>query len=269
CDKLQDGVVALLDMTSPRVAPLLRSLSGVAGIAYVSVVDDSYFRYSHGDEDVHFRVEPVSVQMLKVVADIVKREELNNVALVYDDTFDIQNTPRRILTNVPAQHLYVRISNSPTELRAQVDMLREISIKSIFIIANNENAKRFLGEMNKGPDAVFPDLFVLTKDGKLNCEGCIRRMRLVTLMGKTSMRPMKDYIDFIKASDISHDFDSDDIKVDEALSFDLARLIRSAMASNMTPIAYNCSDMNSTMSSLRNQSQQLVDALRMVSDVLS
>ena len=60
---------------------------------------------------------------------------------------DIQNTPRRILTNVPAQHLYVRISQSSEETQEQVAMLREISIKSIFIIASNENAKIFLKEV--------------------------------------------------------------------------------------------------------------------------
>ena len=60
---------------------------------------------------------------------------------------DIQNTPRRILTNVPAQHLYIRISQSAEETQRQVAMLRDISIKSMFIIANDENAKTFLEEV--------------------------------------------------------------------------------------------------------------------------
>ena len=60
---------------------------------------------------------------------------------------DIQNTPRRILTNVPAQHLYIRISQSAEETQRQVAMLRDISIKSMFIIANDDNAKTFLEEV--------------------------------------------------------------------------------------------------------------------------
>ena len=87
CDKLQEGMVALVDMTSRPVAPLLRSLAGNAGIAYISMVDNSYYRNTWGDEALHWRVQPTAVQMLHVVADIVRKENLNNVALVYDDTF--------------------------------------------------------------------------------------------------------------------------------------------------------------------------------------
>lgn len=87
CEELRDGVVAVVDMTSPRDAQQLRWLSGAAGLAYISVVDDSYFRDSQEHERLHARVEPTAVQMLKIVTDIVIQENLNNVALVYDDTF--------------------------------------------------------------------------------------------------------------------------------------------------------------------------------------
>ena len=87
CDELEGGMVAMVDMTSRRVVPLLRSLASSAGIAYVSMVDSSYYRDTWGDEELNWWVEPTSVQMLHVVADIVRQEELNNVALVYDHTF--------------------------------------------------------------------------------------------------------------------------------------------------------------------------------------
>ena len=77
----------MVDMTSRRVAPLLRSLAGSTGVAYVSMVDSSYYRDTWGDEELTWWVQPTSVQMLQVVADIVRRESLNNVALVYDHTF--------------------------------------------------------------------------------------------------------------------------------------------------------------------------------------
>ena len=77
----------MVDMTSQRVAPMLRALAGSAGLAYVSMVDNSYYRETWGDEELTWRVQPAAVQMLHVVADIVRREDLNNVALVYDDTF--------------------------------------------------------------------------------------------------------------------------------------------------------------------------------------
>ena len=77
----------MVDMTSRRVAPLLRSLAGSTGVAYVSMVDSSYYRDTWGDEELTWWVQPTSVQMLQVVADIVRLESLNNVALVYDHTF--------------------------------------------------------------------------------------------------------------------------------------------------------------------------------------
>ncbi|KAK7109957.1 ionotropic receptor 25a-like [Littorina saxatilis] len=264
CSKLQDGMVAMIDMTSRRVAPLLRSKAGSAGIAYISMVDNSYYRNTWGDEELNWRVEPTSVQLLHVIADIVRHEKLNNVALVYDDTFDIQNTPRRILTNVPAQHLYVRISESEEETQRQVLMLKDISIKSIFIIASDENAKKFLGMINNQTvDTPFPNLFVLTKEAKLNCERCHNKMRVVVMTGKTSHDARMVFMQFMKDSGVALHFDSDEIKVDEALVYDVARLIRSAMPSSLTSIAYSdCFNVTTARQTDRQQSKMLVNALK-------
>ena len=87
---------------------------------------------------------------------------------------DIQNTPRRILTNVPAQHLYVRISQSAQETQRQVTMLRDISIKSIFIIANDENAKTFLEEVIYSTVQMNVTLRCLVRRGPNLGYACVR-----------------------------------------------------------------------------------------------
>ena len=54
---------------------------------------------------------------------------------------------------------------------------------------------------------------LLHQEGRLNCEGCQRNMRIVVMEGKTSGQARDAYISFIKDSNIAHQFDSDDIKV--------------------------------------------------------
>ena len=54
---------------------------------------------------------------------------------------------------------------------------------------------------------------LLHQEGRLNCEGCQKNMRIVVMEGKTSGQARDAYIRFIKDSNIAHQFDSDDIKV--------------------------------------------------------
>ncbi|PVD29826.1 hypothetical protein C0Q70_09083 [Pomacea canaliculata] len=261
CDELRDGVVAVVDMTSPRNAQQLRWLSGVAGLAYISVVDDSYFGNSQEHERLHARVEPTAVQMLKIVTDIVIQENLNNVALVYDDTFDIQNLPRRILVNVPAQHLYVRLDQSENATQRQVRMLKDVTIQNIFIIADTQNAQRFLLEVRCG--YVF-DVYDLFRDSAVNCGGCRARGQLATITAEPSAVALQTFVAFMQRHVTTDDvYNSSDVKVDEAVAFDLAVLIRSSMPSVAANLVYDdCSALSSVDERDLEQSRRLIDALQ-------
>ncbi|XP_059149035.1 ionotropic receptor 25a-like [Physella acuta] len=251
CAALQSGVVALIDISTPHLSPPLKSACYLLGVAYISVVDNSYFYQLRISNGSNVMIEPASTQMLMVVADIVMREQLNNVAILHDETFDINNTPRRVLTNVPAQHIYIPLSRDVNETNQHIDSIIRLGIKVVFIIADRFNAQNFL-----------------TVDAKLNCPSCDGTVRLLLVTARQNTEAQKQFIDFIQQAGILHDFDMDSIKVDEALAFDLATIVTIAIndlareAGAVFNIAnldcYNLSsgDMN------RAQSHQLINLIK-------
>ncbi|XP_055955911.1 ionotropic receptor 25a isoform X2 [Patella vulgata] len=267
CAQIKDGAIVLVDMTSPNVAALLRSFASTLGIAYISVVDNSYFRYGSGDASLHYYVEPTAVEMLRVVADIVIADDLNNVAIVYDETFDIQNTPRRILTNVPAQHLYVKMSDDTTVTRTQIEMLKKIEIRNIFIIGNSRNAPIFLEVANTYTNFEV-NWFFLTKDSKLTCLNCKNEVRVIVITA-TPQPPAKTQYDiFMKQIlDPAVNFNRDSFKTDEALVFDLVRLIKLGVnTTGLVPIVYpDCYNISEANDTFMMQSQSIVNSFKQLS----
>ncbi|GFR79731.1 glutamate receptor [Elysia marginata] len=168
--------------------------------------------------------------MLDIVADIARAETLNDIAIIYDDTFDIQNTPRRVLTNVAAQHVYVRLDTAPTRVRDTVATLESINVKSFFIIASRESAEAFLSVYSTMSIPNFsPNIFVLTKDSNLVCGDCrpMTNVLLITVRSKAAAR--REFLDYMRDG-IDNDAALDNIKADEAMAFDIARLISGAIA---------------------------------------
>ncbi|KAH9520044.1 Ionotropic receptor 25a [Bulinus truncatus] len=170
--------------------------------------------------------------MLKIAVDIADREKLNSVALFYDDTFDIQNTPRRVLTNVPVPHIYLPLSTNTSQTERQIDTLIKINIKTVLIIADRFKGQSFLSVLTRKRIVNFdPSVFVLTKDAKLYCPSCQGSLRLLLITAQQSTQPQLEFIEFMHASRIDSGLEMDRIKVDEALVYDLARLVISAVDS--------------------------------------
>ncbi|XP_046565888.1 ionotropic receptor 25a-like [Haliotis rubra] len=263
CDRVRDGVVGIIDITSPSVAPLMRSFASTLGIAYTSIVDSSYYRYSSGDSSIHFEVEPTSVELLRVVAAIVRKENLNNVAIVYDESFDIQNTPRRVLTNVPAQHLYVRQTSDQEETKRQLKMLQDIEIKNIFIISNVDNAEKFLGSADKLANSNFDvNWFVLTKDYTLVCGECQKAIVVNEIVASSDYPADSAYYEQFMDSNRAS------MKVDEALVYDIGMITKKAvsMFRDLRPITYSdCYNVSEPNVTDLAQSQNLTQALKEIS----
>ncbi|RUS82782.1 hypothetical protein EGW08_009446 [Elysia chlorotica] len=175
-------------------------------------------------------IGPVSMQMLDIVADIARSEKLNDIAIIYDDTFDIQNTPRRVLTNVAAQHVYVELATERLMVKDSVATLASIGVKSFFLIASRQNAEAFLSAFSRISIQNFsPNIFVLTKDSNLICGDCfpLNNVLLITVRSQESAR--RQFRDYMR-NGIDPDVAIDTIKADEAMAFDVARLLSRAVA---------------------------------------
>ncbi|KAK0049414.1 glutamate receptor 2 [Biomphalaria pfeifferi] len=235
CDLLATGMSGLIDLSPPKLSPLLRALCQDLNVAYVLLVDNSYHFYMADrleSNGTHVAIEPVSYQMLQIVVDIAEKEQLNSIALFYDETFDIQNTPRRVLTNVPVPHIYLPLSNNASQTEQQIDTMIKINIKTVMVIADRFNVQNFLSLLTRKRIINFdPNIFVLTKDAKLNCPSCQANLRLLLMTAKQSTDAQLQFIEFMRTSRIDAELETDKIKVDEAYVYDVARLVIDAVDS--------------------------------------
>ncbi|GFO24576.1 glutamate receptor, ionotropic kainate 2 [Plakobranchus ocellatus] len=274
CTTLESGVSILIDMSTPQLSNLLKSVCVTFGVTYVSVLDRSYYGFGgNGQEsEIDVSVAPVSMQMLKIVADIARAEELNDIAIIYDDTFDIQNTPRHVLTNVAAQHVHVKLETNADLVEETVNTLESIGIKSFFIIAGRLNAEAFFTAYSKTSILNFsPNIFVLTKDSKLNCGQCRLMANVLLITAKSRVDARRHFIDYMR-NGIDNDAEVDNIKADEAMAFDIARLISRAVAK----VSYDhgefinikgvdCKNPADTLNSNNTQAQDVVSYMKQAS----
>lgn len=86
CQEFDKGAFALLDISSPDFAPMLKSFAGVSGIPYISMLDESFYSATL-DNNMHFIAEPPGTEMLTIIAEIVRMENMTNIAIIYDDAF--------------------------------------------------------------------------------------------------------------------------------------------------------------------------------------
>lgn len=87
CTFTEEGTIAMVDMSSPSVGQLLRSFARAAGMAYVTIMDQSTLLPVDVNPDLHLSVEPPGSAMLKIISDIVKYQKLTKIAILYDTSF--------------------------------------------------------------------------------------------------------------------------------------------------------------------------------------
>lgn len=57
---------------------------------------------------------------------------------------DLDNKPKRLLRNIPAQHLYLRMATEDSSLRKQLDKIKSADLNYLFLACSMANAKKYL-----------------------------------------------------------------------------------------------------------------------------
>lgn len=87
CQEVRYGALVLLDASTPSVGPLIRSFARANGIVVMGMTDDVQLLPVDEAYQNFLYVEPPGTAMLRIVADMVRLDNLTNVAVLYDDTF--------------------------------------------------------------------------------------------------------------------------------------------------------------------------------------
>ncbi|XP_076104688.1 ionotropic receptor 25a-like [Mytilus galloprovincialis] len=258
CEHLKTGATALIDMSAPNVGLLIRSFARTVGLPYITVVDPSTLQSKDYDPDLHIGVEPPGSTMFRVIPDIVKHGSLTKIAILYDQSFDLHTIAKRILTGVPAQHLYQEIAQGEG-LAEQMKKLKDIGTKIFILVSDENSADSVLGEASKQElmDEAY-NWFVITKGHGLTCSKCRlgKSATVIHINGNESYNyTSRDaYLDFVKIQLRENFFTIYGFNIDEAFMYDLRMILDdvSTRFINATPIIIP--DCN-TVSLVRNQSR--------------
>ena len=61
---------------------------------------------------------------------------------------DLDNKPKRLLRNIPAQHLYLRMATNDDEIMEQLEKIKAVELQHLFLASSNVHAERYLGMVN-------------------------------------------------------------------------------------------------------------------------
>ncbi|KAK2171502.1 hypothetical protein NP493_1059g00000 [Ridgeia piscesae] len=217
----------------------IRSLAEAMGITHVAGVDPSYYEMNTMQYNTSVNILPPAGVMLGAIRDIVSQENLTKVGIIYDDTFDLDNKPKRLLRNIPAQHLYMRMATTNDEIVKQLEKIKSAELHHLFLACSSANADVYLGKANeKGMSSFKFSWYILTKNSKVTCAKCHSRVSVLTLRGSTVYTPMNTYVDIMdrhfKSIHSSLSFSRSQIQMDAAFIFDLMMTIGQALDKLLT-----------------------------------
>ncbi|KAJ8317339.1 hypothetical protein KUTeg_005243 [Tegillarca granosa] len=142
CSFTEEGTVAMVDISSPTVGQLLRSFARAAGMAYITIMDQSTLLPVDLNPDLHLSVEPPGSAMLKIISDIVKFEQLTKIAILYDTSFgqsasSVGRTGTRIsCTLCKVEASIISISGNPS-FKAKAEYVRFIQQDNRFFLTSD------------------------------------------------------------------------------------------------------------------------------------
>ncbi|WAR22346.1 IR25A-like protein, partial [Mya arenaria] len=221
CQEVKNGALVLLDASSPSVGPLLRSFARANGLVVITLIDEALLLPVDTADERFIQIEPPGTAMLRIVADIVRFDNLTNVAILYDDSFNLHEVPRWLISGVLSHHLYQAIDRST--LARVLNDIKELEIENVFIVAASTNVDYVLGQANAPLHDAAINWFVVTKDAKMSCDGCVHNTRVVVAEADGSNEKRQVYVQFVQ-KEINSFFQSPDLKVDEVFAYDLMQI---------------------------------------------
>lgn len=142
CSMVTNGVTAILDFSNGRSTANLQALANESGIAHISSVPDIYEPSNQLNTTLNIR--PLEFYYLNIIRVIVETENLTNVGVIYDSSFDLNKVPKTLLRNLPCQHLYLNLKTSEKDMMSQLETLKRADLDHLFIAADNELIAKFL-----------------------------------------------------------------------------------------------------------------------------
>lgn len=95
------------------------------------------------------QVMPPADLIPEVVRSIVRKMNITNAAILYDDTFVMDHKYKSLLQNIQTRHVITAIAkDGKREREEQIEKLRNLDINNFFILGNLQSIRMVLGKLN-------------------------------------------------------------------------------------------------------------------------
>ena len=80
---------------------------------------------------------------MAICAELLMKFEISLIVTVY--FADLDNKPKRLLRNIPAQHLYLRMATTPEGIADQLEKIKAVELQHLFLASSKIHAEDYLG----------------------------------------------------------------------------------------------------------------------------
>lgn len=82
----------------------------------------------------------------EVVRSIVRKMNITNAAILYDETFVMDHKYKSLLQNIQTRHVITAIADGDSARADQIERLRNLDINNFFILASIKTIGQVLGK---------------------------------------------------------------------------------------------------------------------------
>ena len=95
--------------------------------------------------NTNVRLLKVSVFLVLVREQLFSPWHIESKQTILVCFLDLDNKPKRLLRNIPAQHLYLRMATTDDEIVDQLEKIKAVELQHLFLASSNVHAERYLG----------------------------------------------------------------------------------------------------------------------------
>ncbi|CAD5111995.1 unnamed protein product [Dimorphilus gyrociliatus] len=222
CSIVSKGVTAILDFSNRMGTVNLQALANDSGIAHISSVPSIYEPTASLNTTLNIR--PLEFHYINIIRTIVDIENLTNVGVIYDSSFDLNKIPKTLLRNLPCQHLYLKLKTSEADMINQLETLKKADLDHLFVAASSKMAAKFLKIGEKMGMMSFKYHWYVMSMNVPPCKDCPLKDTIVQISPVIDESSQSSYSVYKSSYDTSPIVD-----VSRAYIFDMIHLIASSI----------------------------------------
>lgn len=163
-----DNISLILDFSPPNLSSVIQDID-------IPIVSFTFPYFRKKDKESIIYLDRPSYSFIQIIRDIVIAENLTNIGIVYDETFNFDDLPKILLSDTNCRHFFIKFS------LFALNILRKAEVMHIFVVTNDNSAEMLLKEAeNYGLSEAKYNWYIISLTFRvcLNCTDFVHILRI-------------------------------------------------------------------------------------------